>query len=150
MAVYSGDLDSGSFLTMDFGCSVTSYASPINSSSGIVRYDCRGWKGSSGGPVMIAGTDRVIALNLFGGLQWHASGREKTCTEKLECIRGGPDLSKIYPALRSLRQEIIAGKPFDSVRRSTRLRCMARTRTPARTSTAKSATRASRSPRWTT
>jgi len=62
IAGYSGDLDDGAYLTMDWGCDLTSlrpYAS----------YACAGWKGASGAPVIITeGRHRgkVVAVNAAG------------------------------------------------------------------------------------
>ncbi|MEW8419254.1 MAG: trypsin-like serine protease [Candidatus Thiodiazotropha endolucinida] len=108
IAGYSGDLDAGKFLTADYGCSPTDYLAPENNYSGVVKNDCRKDKGSSGSPVLISGTDRIVSLHAFGIGPMDATGKQRiTCSKLDKCIGGGPDMSVIYKKLREVRGLII-------------------------------------------
>lgn len=56
---FSSDLNDGRFMSIDYGCS------PISLEPGgrLLNHLCASWKGSSGAPVMVAGTTQVIGIH---------------------------------------------------------------------------------------
>lgn len=58
LAGYSSDLNDGRFMSLDYGCSPIS----LEADGRLLSHLCASWKGASGAPILIAGTDQVIGL----------------------------------------------------------------------------------------
>lgn len=56
---YSGDLNQGQFLRIDYGCTVNSYQT-----GNFMRNNCATYKGNSGGPVLEVGPGKVKAVGI--------------------------------------------------------------------------------------
>ncbi len=110
IAGYSADIQNGTFLTADYGCSASDIVEPINGGSGILKVDCRKDRGSSGSPILIAGTNRIVALNAFGSNGVNSQGQKNLCINLKECSGGGPDMRIISKELRKIRKMIINGE----------------------------------------
>lgn len=56
---FSSDLNDGRFMSLDYGCSPIS----LEADGSLLNHLCATWKGASGAPVMLAGTDHVIGIH---------------------------------------------------------------------------------------
>lgn len=81
VAGYSSDVDEGRYITMDWGCEVSGRGGRI------VQHSCRGWRGMSGAPIVIANgplKGAMVAIHAFGD----GSGRDSGSDSR----GGGPEL----------------------------------------------------------
>jgi uncharacterized membrane protein/V8-like Glu-specific endopeptidase len=87
IAGYSGDIDHGEFITMDWGCAVRD-----SKLRGVLEHACKTWSGASGSPVIVSEgpfKSRIVAVHSFGR---HSEGRHG----------GGPSVSQFYDTWRSM------------------------------------------------
>jgi V8-like Glu-specific endopeptidase len=100
---YSGDLNRGYFLRIDYGCKVTSVGT-----AGQIRHDCATFGGNSGGPIITAsGGIAAIGVHSCGprGNSGRADGRGAASVQRLE-----PMLA--WMRTRSETQGRLAGAPY--------------------------------------
>ncbi|WP_275286146.1 trypsin-like serine peptidase [Halomonas elongata] len=86
---YSGDLDDGDFLRIDYGCQVTDIGDHA-----LFRNSCVVYKGNSGGPVLT--TDgQVAVVGVTSGGHFDVNGRENDRTDAASVKRGAAIFGQI-------------------------------------------------------
>jgi V8-like Glu-specific endopeptidase len=91
VAGYSGDIDEGEYITMDWGCPV------VSTTQGILNHHCKAWKGASGSPIVMSegpNKGRIVAVHSFGNIDDHTRG-------------GGPSTSNFFDTWYSLAAQQI-------------------------------------------
>lgn len=81
---YSGDLNNGYFLRIDYGCRVTSVGE-----GGLMRHDCATFSGNSGGPVITAsGNLAAVGVHSCGprGVTVRQAGRGAASVQRLAAM----------------------------------------------------------------
>jgi V8-like Glu-specific endopeptidase len=94
---YSGDLNRGYFLQIDYGCQANSVRANDHLAS-----DCVIWRGNSGGPILSAGTNpRVVGVNSSGHLRRDRSANDTFAASTRQAVA-------IYDNI--LTRDVVRGK----------------------------------------
>lgn len=94
---YSGDLNNGYFLQIDYGCAATSVRP-----NDLLGSNCVIWRGNSGGPILTAGANpRVVGVNSSGYLRRERSANDTFAASPRQAV-------EMYDSM--LAMDVVKGK----------------------------------------